>query len=210
MQYNEKQYQILDASERLFARNGFDGTSVRDIAKEADVNVAMISYYFGSKEKLLETIFMRRSEFIRLQLENMLNNDTMKPIDKVYKLIEAYVDKAITQQNFHRLMLCVQVTEQAESVLTKAIYDVKRENHELIKKLIHEGQKKGDFKKNIDISLMMATLVGTANHTISTKRFYCEINGLKNEPDEVVDKLIRKKLIVHLKTLFKSILTYEA
>ncbi len=51
MEYNEKQLQILEVAEKLFAANGFDGTSIRDIASEAEVNIAMISYYFGSKEK---------------------------------------------------------------------------------------------------------------------------------------------------------------
>ena len=41
-----KREQILDVSERLFSEKGFEGTSVRLIASEAGVNVAMISYYF--------------------------------------------------------------------------------------------------------------------------------------------------------------------
>ena len=50
-EFNEKQLEILQVAEQLFAEEGFDGTSVRDIAKKANVNIAMISYYFGSKEK---------------------------------------------------------------------------------------------------------------------------------------------------------------
>ena len=57
MEYNDKQIAIINTAEKLFALNGFDGTSVRDIAHEAGVNLAMISYYFGSKEKLMEAVF---------------------------------------------------------------------------------------------------------------------------------------------------------
>lgn len=46
MEWNEKQLHILNAAEDLFANKGFEGTSVRDIAQKAEVNVAMISYYF--------------------------------------------------------------------------------------------------------------------------------------------------------------------
>ena len=65
MKFNDKQIEILNVAERLFAEEGFDGTSVRDIAKNANVNVAMISYYFGSKEKLLDTspINLQKSKF---------------------------------------------------------------------------------------------------------------------------------------------------
>ena len=72
MELNEKQVQILEVAERLFAENGFDGTSVRQISKEADVNVAMISYYFGSKEKMLETLLNYRTADFKMQIESLI------------------------------------------------------------------------------------------------------------------------------------------
>ena len=44
MEYSEKQWQIMESAEQLFAEQGFNGTSVRDIAEKANVNLAMISY----------------------------------------------------------------------------------------------------------------------------------------------------------------------
>jgi AcrR family transcriptional regulator len=52
---------ILDAAERLFARKGFHGVSVRDITGAADVDVALANYHFGSKQGLLEAVFLRRA-----------------------------------------------------------------------------------------------------------------------------------------------------
>ncbi|MFE4709809.1 MULTISPECIES: TetR family transcriptional regulator [unclassified Paenibacillus] len=48
---------ILLAAKKLFARQGYDGTSVRQICEEAGANVALVSYYFGGKENLLRAIF---------------------------------------------------------------------------------------------------------------------------------------------------------
>ncbi|MEU7826675.1 TetR family transcriptional regulator [Catellatospora sp. NPDC049133] len=45
---------LLDAARRRFATDGYTGTTVRDIADEAGVNVALISRYFTSKEGLFE------------------------------------------------------------------------------------------------------------------------------------------------------------
>ena len=81
----------MEAAEELFAEKGFDGTSVRDVAKEAGVNLAMISYYFGSKEKLMEALFRYRGHFIKLQLENMLQNKEMSSLQKIYSLIDSYM-----------------------------------------------------------------------------------------------------------------------
>ncbi|MES2697942.1 MAG: TetR family transcriptional regulator, partial [Verrucomicrobiota bacterium] len=51
---------ILDAAERLFGAHGFDGTSLRQITKSAEVNLAAVNYHFGSKEDLYAQVFVRR------------------------------------------------------------------------------------------------------------------------------------------------------
>ncbi len=51
---------ILDAAEVLFAEHGFGEVSVRQVVHEADVNVASIHYYFGSKDALIEEVLSRR------------------------------------------------------------------------------------------------------------------------------------------------------
>ncbi|MFA5423567.1 MAG: TetR family transcriptional regulator [Phycisphaerae bacterium] len=50
---------LLDAAERLFCERGFEGTSVRDLTKAADCNVAAVNYHFGNKENLYEQMFRR-------------------------------------------------------------------------------------------------------------------------------------------------------
>ncbi|RYE23036.1 MAG: TetR/AcrR family transcriptional regulator [Sphingobacteriales bacterium] len=209
-QPNDKQAHIIEVAQKLFATNGFAGTSVRDIAKEADVNVAMISYYFGSKEKLLEAIFNRHWTNVRLQLENLLHDESKSPLDKVYILIDNYLDKYFAQQDFHKIIVREQMAHREDGPLSEMMHQMKKGNQSLIKQLITDGQKKGVFKKNIDVPLMMATMMGTANQLLTTQRFYKEINGLQDMPEEDFQKLLRKKLTIHLKTLFKSILTYEA
>lgn len=49
---------VIDAAISLFNTKGYDGTSVRDIAKRADVNVANISYYFAGKQGLLNDLLL--------------------------------------------------------------------------------------------------------------------------------------------------------
>src|SRR4051794_37920404 len=51
---------ILDTAEALFAGAGPSAVTLRSIAAAADVNVAAVNYYFGSKEKLFEEMFLRR------------------------------------------------------------------------------------------------------------------------------------------------------
>lgn len=206
--YNEKQVQILEAAEKLFADKGFEGTSVRDIAEGAGVNLAMISYYFGSKEKLMEAMFTYRSSSSLMQLEEMVQDNTHTPIQKVEKLIDRYIDKLLNHQCFLRIMVREQMVNNNGSI-AESLQEVKRRNQALIKELIAQGQRNGDFKKHVDVPLLMITLVGTITHLLTTQHFYKEINNLQSLTEEEFQKHIRKKLSHHLKAIFKATLMYE-
>ena len=52
----EPKQRIMDAAIKLFAKKGYAATGMRELAKEAGVNLAMINYYFGSKQNILEEI----------------------------------------------------------------------------------------------------------------------------------------------------------
>lgn len=63
---------ILDAAERLFARHGFYGISIRDITEAAGVDVALVSYHFGNKRELFTAVFQRRAELLNPERLAML------------------------------------------------------------------------------------------------------------------------------------------
>ncbi len=208
MEYNEKQLAIINTAERLFSVTGFEGTSVRDIAAEAGINVAMISYYFGSKEKLMEAVFEQKTNKIRLKVENLMQDSALSHLEKVYVLIDDYVEKFFSQQEFHKIMMREQLSEKNTHV-TDLIHELKKRNHESIKALIQDGQKKGAFKKNIDLVFMMATLTGIASQIVTTQRFYRDVNNMGDIPTEEFSKQLKKKLSTYLKNIFKAILSNE-
>lgn len=82
---------ILFAGERAFAEFGYNGASMRAIAREAGVNQAMIAYYFGSKEGLLEAIMRRRSTFVNAQREERLADLFATRQPTVEELVEAFL-----------------------------------------------------------------------------------------------------------------------
>ncbi len=65
--------QVLAAAERLFALQGFQNVSVRDITAEAGVNLASVNYHFGSKDALLFEIFRRRTAELNRERARMLH-----------------------------------------------------------------------------------------------------------------------------------------
>ncbi len=207
--FNDKQLKIIETAERLFAHKGFDGTSVRDIADDAGINVAMISYYFGSKEKLMEAIFEVKNGRVQMRVEELLKEEKLRPIQKVYTLIDEHIERVMLSQQFYRIMICEQVSNTNTAILQK-VKELKVRNAALITELIKDGQKKGDFKKKVDVVLMLNTLLGTVWQSIISKEHYREFTNSEALTDEEYENQLKKKLSIHIKTLFKAILTNEA
>ena len=86
---------ILDAAEVEFSAHGFDGVTLRTIAKRAEVDVALPHYYFGSKEKLFVAVFDRRAKVLNDLRETALIDaiTAAKPeAPTVEAIIRAYVE----------------------------------------------------------------------------------------------------------------------
>ena len=208
MNYSEKQIQIINTAERLFSDAGFDGTSVRDIAEEAGINIAMISYYFGSKEKLMQAIFEHRTGKITGKIEGLLKNEKLTPFDKIDVLVEDYVERVDQKLQFHRLMTCEQLMNK-NSVISNLLKELKKRNTNLIEKLIKDGQDKKAFRKGIDVVMLMNTMIGTIMHTYLGQDYYMEYNKLDHLNEDERKTYLRDKVTKHIKELFKAILSYE-
>ncbi len=207
--YNEKQVQILSVAEKLFSEQGFNGTSVRDIAGAANVNVAMISYYFGSKEKLLEAIFDYRISSTAIQMEHLLAQTDIDSFQKIESLVDHYIDKLQNNTCFFKLVQSEQLNGNFTKELSEVVFQSKKKNYDLFSALIAEGQKKGVFKKNIDVSLLVSTLVGASNQIYMGHGYYKRIHGLDEMSDDKFQQLLKKRMKVFLKNMFKAILTNE-
>jgi AcrR family transcriptional regulator len=86
---------ILDAAEKLFGEKGFDATSLRDITKEADVNLAAVNYHFQSKESLIEAVIMRGAAPVNQKRIAML--EAAGPNPTIEQLIEAFIGPVLEQ-----------------------------------------------------------------------------------------------------------------
>lgn len=207
--FNEKQRQILDAAEKLFAYKGFDGTSIRDIAKAAHVNIAMISYYFGSKEKLLHALFEDRTEQVRSRLKSVLEDETLEPMKKLGIVVDEYVERIWEKPRFFKVMINEQIFER-NTLVTRLVKEMKKQNMELIDKLIKEGQKKKLFKKGVDTVLLTVTMTGVALQSMLNKEYHKEFHQYKEVDNATVEQQFKDKTKAHIKSLFKAILSHEA
>jgi AcrR family transcriptional regulator len=85
---------ILDVAEELFANNGYNGTSLRDVARSAELQTAAIGYHYPTKEELFDTVIRRRAAVMTEWRQRVLaemrqrHGDAAIPLDE---LVRAYV-----------------------------------------------------------------------------------------------------------------------
>lgn len=83
---------LLNAAEALFAEHEFDSVSTRDIANRAKVNLALVHYYFGTKQKLFRAVLARRiEELSRRRLQLLDAHRQSSPLIPVAQIAEAFV-----------------------------------------------------------------------------------------------------------------------
>jgi len=198
----DKRTHIIETAMDLFARKGYEGTSIREIAERASVNLAMVNYYFGSKEKLFENIVEYKSAVTRGLLDEILNNDKLSSIEKIYSIIDSYVEKLFTHRSFHRLIYQELILNQREE-LQNSIVNHLAPNSVIIKRIIETGIKNEEFKK-VDVELTLASLMGTINQVLLSKKF---CNKIMNKADDYVpydDIKFRKRVRNHLRQLMDA------
>lgn len=184
----DKKEALLQHALELFAEHGFDGTSVRMIADKAGMNVAMISYYFGSKEKMFEEMVILKTAHMRETLDSLLTNDKMDAWAKFQVLIDNYVDKLVSSKaHFHRIMMR-ELSLQKRETISKIIEERLMYNMKAVRQLMAEGVKEKVFRKEIDFGFIMSTMIGAITHTCSytslVERFKkAEGNNVKVTPE---------------------------
>src|SRR6185369_8701507 len=155
----DKREQIIQAALKLFGKQGFEGTSIRDICQEANVNLAMVNYYFGSKEGLFAAMIERKASAIKDRLQELVNNETMTPQEKIDSVIERYVDRLFSHRGFSLTMMR-ELSKDQRQPLHEAISSIFMVNMEMIRAIILEGQKKKVFRE-VDVDLTISTIMGT-------------------------------------------------
>ncbi|WP_226036406.1 forespore capture DNA-binding protein RefZ [Aquibacillus saliphilus] len=158
MKKNETKQKVMAAACMLFYVKGYHGTSVRDIAKKASVNVSLINYYFASKQGLLESAvvnyyedYIEQLEFVCEETKNML------AVERLKKLIEAIIQY---KQNQHQFSCFIQRELSIDSVFVREmmVTYLAKENH-------------------IISSLFNAALQHTSHSTIDKKFLLLQLKG---------------------------------
>jgi AcrR family transcriptional regulator len=204
----DKKDHILDVAERIFAEFGYDGASTRAISGEAGVNMAMLNYYFGSKEGVFLAIFERRIAMFQQVLAEIGSDASISAWEKLDKYIESYVEKVVNNNCFH-IMLHREISKTKKSDLTERITAIVMKNVTVFQGIIADGVKSGEFNPDTDQQLLVATLFGTKNYIINTPHIASVVLGYDVLDGTAQEEKLKPRLKKYLKNLLKAYLQNE-
>jgi TetR/AcrR family transcriptional regulator, fatty acid metabolism regulator protein len=142
----DKRRLILDAAVRVFARRGFNGCRVSDIADEAGVAYGLVYHYFRSKDQVLDTLFLERWN-VMLDVIRDLDAREIAAREKLHAITSFIVDSYRHDPDLMKVII-VEVTRAANSFGRTHLAKI-REAYELIGAIVERAQAGGEFKSSV-------------------------------------------------------------
>ena len=202
--FSDKQIHILDVAEKLIAKKGFEGTSIRDISSQANINVAMISYYFGSKEKMMSYLYRYRVQKTRESFAEFAEGiKDSKPEVQMKELVKHVVSQLFKYNYFHGF-----VTQELRHTehLKDDLLDFYTTFTAKIDDVVKKGVASGVFTYAPKAEDLLTIILGSSLFVIRNKNFY-EIYLPEKEEDYL--KNAERKMLANMLVAVFALLGYK-
>lgn len=171
---------LLRAAKKLFAQQGFDRTTIRQISDEAGANVALISYHFGGKEKIFEALF---EHFVPNELIRANVDRPFPPVEGIIHIIEQVMQYRFREPE---MMLILQqeisLGTPRTSVIRKYMFPIWGK----LRNLLEEGRRIGVFRfRSLDNTLL--SVLGSILFHRNTDYFQPLLEHTPQSAQELVD-----------------------
>jgi len=144
----DRRRRILDAAVRVFARRGYHGARVGDIATEAGVAHGLLYHYFSSKDEVLETVFRDNFGELVTRFRAVESSDEPAP-EKLAGIAKILLR---TWRNDPDLVT-VMVRDVARSARLQLQVAEVREAFTIVQRVVEQGQADGSFRRDLDARL---------------------------------------------------------
>lgn len=176
MKINPTKKNVIKSATSLFYQKGFAGTSVRDIAEKADVNVSLISYYFKSKQGLLEYAVTQFYEIYLEKIEEVIRNTSnLSDLERLKLLVSSIIQY---KQKNHQLTSFIHRELSLDSIFVRemAVTYLAKENH-LISQMFFKALKANN-NYNRDRHLLLMQLKGMlVTPYVMQKEWHTQMGG---------------------------------
>jgi len=191
---------ILICAEKLFIEKGYSNTSIRDVCKAAGVNIALINYYFTSKERLYKELIKGKISPIISRLKSLSEDKELSSKDRFFSLFNIYEEFYEQNSNLPQLL--------AREIVTNT--DISRWFHrnivakelQYIKKIFIEAQRDGVITNKYDPVFIMSFCLGALMFILAGSSMVDRsigeeftIKGSTREKIEIIKELVLNGII---------------
>ena len=172
----DKRRVILDAAVRVFARQGFHTCRVSDIADEAGVAYGLVYHYFGSKDEVLDTLFLERWGLLLEAIEEISSRGG-RARDQLHAVASFIVDSYRHDPELMKVII-VEVTRAANS-FGAAHLDTISDAYRQIQGIVEKAQERGEFRTEVTAQFAAMAFYGAIEQVLTGWIF-----GLLDEGDD--------------------------
>jgi AcrR family transcriptional regulator len=184
---------ILERSERLFARRGFGGVSLRELAAECNVQHRTIQHHFGSKLGLYQAVLERWDAELESRLSAAIEGQT-EMVEVIDRVVEELFDYLLSKRDW--------VTLTARASMGEELPKGANLNEQSWLRFMDRGlkrQKLGAGK--VDLGLLLISVEGMLNNHILARSHYKALYG-----KDVTDPKLKRRTKKHLKAVLRAVL----
>lgn len=140
----ETKKSILDAASKLFAKNGYDHVTMREIAKEAGCSHTTIYIYFKDKEALLHKLSMPVLQDLKEKMENISSSSTITSEEKLKGISREFIHFCLLNRSMYTIFISAKSSrvdvEEPDSEINKIRLELFQIIREVIQKCLSMGE----------------------------------------------------------------------
>lgn len=184
----DKYQQILDAAIKIFARHGYNNSTIAEIAREAGVADGTIYLYFKNKDDILCNFFTKKTKEVFKSFKDEVDKAD-NALDKLRNLIYRHLSEFELNRD---MAIVYQVETRQNRVLNgDLIREMSRTYFELVSDIVKQGQKEGVIRRELPISLVKQMIIGAIDEVITTWLYSRRDYTLSALSEPLVDLFIR-------------------
>ena len=173
---------ILAAARQAFARSGFEGTSIADIARAAGVSDGLVYRYFANKRDLLNAVLTEFYERTMRDLDAIALRS--EPFEKrFHDLIHRHFEAFVGDADLCRLF--ISEVRTATDYHGSPVQELNRRYTAILVRIVQSGIASGDVRDDIDIRLVRDVIFGAVEH-----RSWAAVNGRRLDVDATTRGLV--------------------
>lgn len=179
---------IIAAARSLFTQKGFDAVKTRDIAKEAGINLALLNYYFRSKEKLFEMVMLENMQNFFQGFAVIVNDEKTTYHKKIEQIVSNYIEMLLKAPDTP-LFVLNQVRSNPEKIAKRRIF-----LNSYFMKQMQEAIKSGEIA-HVNVMNLMLNIVSMSIFPFIARPMFQMGEGGMTQEQFIELMMERKKMI---------------